>query len=94
MASEASIEKADRIVQDYQQNSAALRSAIAQALDRAFKTGQQASLWHVENDEGITRADGNGSENIPPGFAPALTLPTGQQHDTWWPVAAPERTDA
>jgi hypothetical protein len=65
MSSEAFIEKADRIVQDHQQDSAALRSAIAQALDRAFKTGQQSSLWHVENDETMSRADGNRPENIP-----------------------------
>ena len=64
MASETSIEKADRIVQDHQQDSAALRSAIAQALDRAFKTGQQASLWHVESDETISGADGNRPENV------------------------------
>jgi hypothetical protein len=65
MSSEAFIEKADRIVQDHQQDSAALRSAIAQALDRAFKTGQQSSLWHVENDETLNGADGNRPENIP-----------------------------
>jgi hypothetical protein len=65
MASETSIEKADRIVQDHQQDSAALRSAIAQALDRAFKTGQQSSLWYVESDEPVSGADVNRPENVP-----------------------------
>jgi hypothetical protein len=50
MASKASIEKADRIVEDHQGDLAALKAAVAQALDRAFRTGQEASLWYVEAD--------------------------------------------